>query len=375
MMQPPYSLQRQRGVTLIELMVTMAITMFLIAAAAYVYLGTRETQRAIDRNSSNTETGTFVLQLIGRDIMKSGFYPANISRVTPDEGFPKLSYYPPIKLAENSALATDWTPPTPTAVYISGLFGCDGARYDPTASPPCVVPTSTVQGEPVPDSLVINYFTNDTMDVNSSDRFDCTGADVTNTVSTSNNNRRNTANSNLSPLQPLFVSNRYAISDAKKTQIDGQEVTTRSLACVGNGSGDNAGSSGLPYQPMVQGIEDMQITYGVFATTAPSSDNMARRTPDKYLTATDVNTLPNVSVETGALGIASLPPWSRVVSVRICVMAKSIGASPKIAAPTAAERKYIDCNGVEQTQDVSDKSLRKRFVQEFAVRNRLNQSY
>lgn len=370
MMQLHLPIQRQRGVTLIELMVTIAITMFLVAAAAYVYLGTRETQRAIDRNGSNTETGTFVLQLIGRDIMKSGFYPANISRITSDEGFPKLTYYPPIKLAENSALATDWTPPAPTAVYLSGLFGCDGARYDPTSSPPCGTPTSGA-----PDSVVVNFFTNDTMDVNAGDRFDCTGADVTNDVSTSNNNRRNTANPSLSPLQPLFVSNRYAISDAKNTEIDGQEVTTRSLACVGNGSGDNAGSSGIPYQPMVQGVEDMQITYGVFATTAPSADNMARRTPDKYLTATQVSALSSVSVETGALGIATLPPWSRVVSVRVCVMAKSLGASPKVAAASDAERKYIDCNGVEKIQEASDKSLRKRFVQEFAVRNRLNQSY
>jgi type IV pilus assembly protein PilW len=361
---------RQRGVTLIELMVTIAITLFLIAAAAYVYLGTRETQRAIDRNGSNAETGTFVLQLIGRDIMKAGYYPANISRNAPNEPFPKLTSYPPIKLVENSALATDWTPPTPQTVYLSGLFGCDGGRYDPTATPPCGTPSDTE-----PDSLVINYFTNDTMDVNVGDRFDCTGADVTNDVSTSNNNRRNTAQPNLPPLQPLFVSNRYAISDLKKTEIDKQEVTTRSFACVGNGSGDNAGSSGIPYQPMIAGIEDMQITYGVFATAAPSSDNMARRTPDKYLTATQVSALDTVSVEFGALGVTPLPPWSRVVSVRVCVLAKSIGASPKIANATAAERKYLDCKGAEKTQDASDYSLRKRFVQEFAVRNRLNQAY
>ncbi|SDO33923.1 type IV pilus assembly protein PilW [Rhodoferax sp. OV413] len=354
----------QRGVTLIELMVTIAITLFLVAAAAYVYLGTRETQRAIDRNGSNAETGTFVLQLIGRDIMKAGYYPANISRVTTDEGFPKLAGFPPTKDINNNALATDWTPPTPQSVYLSGLFGCDGAQYDPTATPPCGTPSANE-----PDSLVVNYFTNDNMGVNVGDRFDCSGADVAN--SASNGNRLNTVQPLQAPLQPLFVSNRYAISAAKKTQIDQQEITTRSFACVGNGSGDNAGSTGIPYQPILAGIEDMQITYGVFAATA----NQDRRTPDKYYTATEVSNLATVSVEFGALGVTPLPPWSRVVSVRVCVMTKSVGAAPKIADKAGVERKYLDCKGVEQTQAASDSSLRKRFVQEFAVRNRLNQTY
>ncbi len=365
MTYPLHTSQRQRGVTLIELMVTIVITMFLVAAAAYVYLGTRETQRAIDRNGSNTETGTFVLQLMGRDVMKGGYYPANITRLTPDEKYPKLTGYLPY----NGGQPTDWTSPTPQIAYIAGIYGCDGARYDPTASLPCGTPSDNE-----PDSLVVNYFTNDTMNVNAGDRFDCTGADVTNDVSTSNNSRRNIANPNLSPLQPLFVSNRYALSDAKKTEIDGQEVTTRSLACVGNGSGDNAGSSGVPYQPMVQGIEDMQITYGIFGSTAATA-NLGRRTPDKYLTATQVSGLAPITIDLPMLGSTPLNGWSRVVSVRICVLAKSIGGSPKIAATSVAERQYTDCKGVVVTQDAGDKSLRKRFVQEFAVRNRLNQSY
>lgn len=358
-------LMRQRGVTLIELMVTIAITMFLVAAAAYVYLGTRETQRAIDSNGSNVETGTFVLQLIGRDIMKSGYYPASTSRISSNEGFPKLTSYPPIKLAENNAQDTDWTPPTPQAVYLSGLFGCDGAQYNPTATPPC-----GTESDSEPDSLVVNYFTNDTMGMNVGDQFDCTGANVAKSTN-SNSTRINTAQPGKAPLQPLFVSNRYAISAAKKTVIDQQEVTTRSFACVGNGSGDNAGGSGIPYQPMLAGVEDMQITYGVFAANV----DQLRRTPDKYYSAKDVSALPTVSVEFGPLGVTPLPPWSRVVSVRVCIMTKSLSSSPKIAAASEAERKYLDCKGAEQTQNASDKSLRKRFIQEFAVRNRLNQAY
>jgi type IV pilus assembly protein PilW len=347
-------------------MVTIAITMFLVAAAAYVYLGTRETQRAIDRNAGNTETGTFVLQLMGRDIMKGGYYPANITRATTDEPFPKLTGYLPY----NGGKPTDWASPTPQIAYIAGIFGCEGTRYDPTANQPCGTASATA-----PDSVVVNYFTNDTMNANSGDRYDCAGADAGN--SASNSNRRNpndTSSIKLTPLQPLFVSNRYALSDATQTMVDGQGVTTRSLACVGNGSGDNAGSSGNPYQPIVQGIEDMQITYGVFGTTSDTV-KLGSRTPDKYLTASQVSNLTSMVIDLPMVGPTSLNGWSRVVSVRICVLAQSLGGSPKVAATSAAERQYTDCKGAVITQDASDKSLRKRFVQEFAVRNRLNQSY
>lgn len=62
-----YMPSRQKGLTLIEMMVAMAISLVIVIAAAYVYLGSRESQRAIDRSSNSQETGAFVLQMIGRE--------------------------------------------------------------------------------------------------------------------------------------------------------------------------------------------------------------------------------------------------------------------------------------------------------------------
>lgn len=355
------ALNRQRGVTLIELMVTMAITMFLVAAAAYVYLGTRETQRAVDRNSSNIDTGTFVMQLIGQEIMKAGYYPANTSRVlTTAEGYPKLSYYPPIKLAENAAQLTDWTPPTTatTGVYLSGLFGCEGGNFLP-ATGGCPIGSNNTN----PDSIVINYFTNDKLGSGVGDRADCTGADVANDAS--NTNRLNTTNIEAAPLQPLFVSNRFAIT-ATTTEIDKQTVSTFSLACNGNGVSTPTNN----YQPLLPGIEDMQFTYGVFAVSADSGS----RTPEKFYNAADVSQLSSVNVDNGMLVVA-MPPWSRVSAVRVCIMVKSQGASPKIADKAGAERTYVNCNGLTKTQEAGDTSLRRKFEQTFVLRNRMNVVY
>lgn len=366
-MTTPHKLLRQRGVTLIELMVTIAITLFLVAAAAYVYLNTRETQRAIERSSSNTETGEFALQLIGREIMKAGFYPATVTRLSATEIRPKLTSYPPIKLAQNAATATDWTAPTttPAGVYLSGLFGCDGAKFLPVTGT-C---DTAVSGSP--DSIVINYFTNDNMgSAKVGDSFDCTGASIGSYSSSgtyngdpSNQNRVNAANSLTPPLQPLFVSNRFGLNTTK-TSIDQQTITTQSLACNGNGAQSNT------YQPLVAGIEDMQFTYGVFASTADTT----RLTPDSFYTATQVNALNSVTVDTGT-GPVLLSPWSRVVAVRVCIMTKSMGASPKIGDASGSQRSYVDCNDATVTPATTDTSLRKRFVQIFAVRNRMNQSF
>jgi type IV pilus assembly protein PilW len=355
------TLHHQRGVTLIELMVTLAITLFLVAAAAYVYLNTRETQRAIDRNSSNTEVGTFALQLIGQEIMMAGFYPANISRpLTSDEGYPKVSdYSTPIKLSQNNSQATDWIPPTSASgtVYLSGLFGCDGAKFKPTTGECDTTVANT------PDSIVINYFTNDNLDKNTGHRFDCTGGNIGNDPS--NNNRLNTTNTAQPPLQPLFVSNRFAINNTK-TEIEKQAITTLSLACNGNG----ATTASNTYQPLLDGIEDMRISYGVFAIT----EDKGLRTPEKFLSATEVNGLSSIMVDTGTIP-ALLPPWSRISAVRVCIMTKSQGAAPKIADQAGSQRSYIDCTGVSISQAANDPSLHKRFVQVFSVRNRLNQVF
>lgn len=347
---------RQRGVSLIELMITMAITMFLVAAAAYVYLGTRETQRAIERNSSNVEVGSFALELIGRDIMNAGFYPVVMPPLTPN--FPNMRRYDAYPPAQGVPVRnTDWIPPATSGLvnpYANGIFGCQGSNFSSTTG------TCGSDNDDNADSLVINYFTSDAMDANVGTRRDCNGADVGNDASNAirklNQGVPATAEVlTLPPQLPLFGSNRYALVDTK-TEIDKQVVTTKSLACQGNG-----GTGG--FQPLVAGIEDLQITYGVFSTEAS-------RAPDRFYTAPQVTALGDVQI-----GPITMPAWSRVVAVRVCIMARSLGAAPKIADKSSALRTYTDCKGVDTQQLASDNTLRKRYVQVFAVRNRLNQAY
>lgn len=348
---------RQSGVTLIELMVTLVITLFLVTAAAYVYLGTRETQRAVDRSSANREIGSFALEMLGRDIMNAGFFP-RIEVVPQTAGSAYHNYsasaYPP----------NNWTPTS--TVYLSGIFGCDGTRFNP-ATGACDI--NNIDGS---DSIVINYFTSDPEKMGSQigTRFDCAGARVDKDDGNNLNRKLNSPlgaspptlyDENYPPGLPLFVSNRYALVSGANTTIDQQALTSKNLSCSGNGNGNS-------YQPLLLGLEDLQFSYAVYSGIDPNATDA--RLPPRFYTATEVSDMTPIIINSITYG-----GWSRVVAVRVCLMTSNLGASPRITDKTGAERSYINCKDDPVKQPATDTTLHQRFVQVFGVRNNLNTSY
>jgi type IV pilus assembly protein PilW len=346
----------QHGLSLIELLVAMVLTLVLVGGAIYIFLGTRDNQKAQERITESAETGALALALLGRELANAGYYPSVLPPTSKTNTKQVLNSYPP-----NNWVFLPTSPTTPTPVpYLSGVYGCDDSKFNPPTSD-CGSVTAGAA-----DSIVINYFTSDAMGSSVGQRRDCRGADVGNDPVNSIrklNAVTNTENINLPPQQPLFVSNRYALnttnSAANKVEVDKQIINVKSLACNGNG----VTSPDIIFQPLLAGIEDMQFTYGVYNT----SKTLA---PDKFYTATQVSALVPIDID----GV-SKKPWERVVSVRVCLMTKTIGGNPKIADKTSALRKYVDCNEVSQTQLATDNSIYKRFVQTFGLRNQLTQAY
>jgi type IV pilus assembly protein PilW len=293
--------------------------------------------------------------------MNAGYYPSNmppIATYTPNMG--RVQPYPPTKAIP--AKNTDWTAPAP--IYLAPIFGCEGSVFDPKTAT-C---GATVVG--APDSIVLNYFTSDSMNFNGTagNRNDCTGAridnDSSNAIRKLNTGSPNaiTQDDNKPPQQPLFGSNFYTLT-ATTLEIEKQNINTRSLSCGGNGNSAYGQNVAAPYVPLVAGVEDLQFTYGVYNTEAT-------RSPDRFYTATEVGALAIVTID----GI-SLGPWERVVAVRACVMTRSLGGNPKIADKTGSLRTYQDCRDQTITQAANDLAVYKRQVQIFGLRNRINQTY
>lgn len=358
----------QKGLTLIELLVAMAISLVVIIAAAYMYLASREAQRVIDRNSTTRETGAFVIQLLGREIMNAGFYPATAAPI-PADPTQKDMYdtYPPF--AADPRVITDWANPAtnwPPVAFQSGIYGCSGGKFAVVDSTcPSAVATAA-------DTIVVNYFTSDTkaMGVTTGRRMDCTGADVGNDPSNAER-KKNTGglppasantgvDDDIPPQLPLFVSNRFTLSDLK-VSVENQDINTKSLACSGNGKSPHGVGDTTAYQPVMAGLEDLKFTYGVYDT----ADSM---TPARFYTATEVNALPTLNLN----GLA-LSSWQRVTAVRVCVLTRTVGGNTRIADKTGAKRTYLACNGTATDQPAGDTIL--RFVETFGLRNALKQYY
>jgi type IV pilus assembly protein PilW len=324
--------QAQRGLTLIELLVAMTINMAIVIAAIYLYVGTRESQRAIDQTSEANEVGVFALRALGRDIVNAGFYPAVSS-----EGNDNI-----ISSYTNLSLPL-------VAAYNTGIFGCEGGDFEPTAGA-----CGTGAGPNPSDGLVVSYFTNDAFGEAGGQRKDCNGNDVgTATVNTS---RVGAGPSTQPPAKPLFVANHYRLGAPTAVVVDGQAVTVRSLECRGNA----AGSTG--YQQVISNIEDFQVSYGVFSDSG--------REVNRFYDAAAVALLPTLPID-GKL----LSPWARVAAVRICVLSQTYGAPSRLNDATGALRTYEACDGTSKPQPLTDRSTHKTYTQVFGLRNFLNKTY
>lgn len=324
-----------RGFSLIELMVALAISMVVVTAASYVYLSTRESQRTLTERAYTFESAKFALDTIGRDIENAGFYPA--IRSTTGAASP------------NSVIAEGYLNPvttSPPTAYNTMVYGCEAQRYLPNTTPSaaCGAQTAGVDA----DTLVVNYYSNDSSGLDIGNRADCLRQDSANDAATNaitGNVRRNANHATttaadrpfLAPQRPLFVSNRYTLNPTPMI-IEGQTINTFSLACNGNGTA----AASDTYQPMIAGIDQLRFYYLI-----------ATDTTGRYRRASAVGT-----------------DWSRVVAVRVCLLARSL-QSAKLQG--GASYSLNDCDGTAISY--TDGLERRVFTQVFALKNQSHRTF
>lgn len=71
---------QQRGLTLVEILVALVISLFLVAGVIQLFIGSKQTYRGYDALSRIQENGRFVLEAMARDIRMSGYYPRVTAR-------------------------------------------------------------------------------------------------------------------------------------------------------------------------------------------------------------------------------------------------------------------------------------------------------
>lgn len=352
---------QQRGLTLIELMVAIAINLVLVLAATLLYLNTRSAQKAVDDRSAVAETGEFALDLLGRELTLAGFYPVMASEPTGAGAAARVGALMTYDQAAGQMVKAGLLP----AAYQHGLMGCNDQMIS-AQTHACAAHAEAAAS--TSDSLVVAYFTSDAMGLSTGLRADCARDDVAKDGSVARNTLRvgtqpqtaeeveagkaasSRGNLGLPPDSPLLIINHYFLRPTTLTREGGGTVSSLALACRGNGQASNGAMGDLT--ELIRGVEQFVVTYGVRNPAASFSGI----SPHRYLTAAEVSALTPMN-----LGDATLTGWQQVLAVRVCLVVRSTEA-------TAAGASITDCGG--RSMRLADGGQLKRFERVFSVKNR-----
>jgi len=218
----------QNGLGLVELMISITISLALMVVITRVYLGSRQAYRATDEVAQLHEQGRLALETIGYNIRMAGWLPV-------------VQYDAEVEKDANAQFGA-YSGNKPM------IEGCTGG-FD--SSYACVAtPTATSDG------LTVRYI-GDAYNSGTGAGADCLGQNPYD--ATSNPHR--------------VIQNRF-FRNTRISIIDGASITVGQLSCEGNGNPHHP-------QPLFQGVEEFQVLYGL--------DSNADQASDIYKTANDLN--------------------------------------------------------------------------------------
>ena len=123
------TLHRQRGFTLVELMIAMTLGLLILLAIGSIYIGSRQTFRMQEENARLQETGRYALEVMGRSIRQAGFWNMPINPVATATAFGGT----PVTGADGGAGADTVTVQYD---YLAGDRDCEGTDASSLAVPP-----------------------------------------------------------------------------------------------------------------------------------------------------------------------------------------------------------------------------------------------
>jgi len=320
-----------RGLSLIELMVSLTIGLILMVAIISAYLGSAGASRVAEAQGRMNEDAQAALSILVQQLRMAGDNP----------------------LQPGYASSTPSNPVYGTSTVFLPIRGCDGPFSDVKTAANIVSLTCSGGANSNPDSIAISYEADaqNTIPTSGGAATDCLGtalpATSNGTVTTSNG----TTGTTTIPT--------YHVADNRFFVGTSTVITQPSLYCQGNGTANSP-------QPLVENVEDLQILYG----TSPATGTI---TVAGYLTANQVETdtalalAPTTLAYDGGDSVkANLwARWARVSTVRVCVVIRS---ENPVVSDTASQQ-YVKCDGTVDSSQ-TDLRLRRAYTTTVVLRNR-----
>lgn len=313
--QPRSARNRNRGLSLIELMVSLVIGLVIMIAVVSAYTGASGATRVAEAQARMNEDGQAVLTILSQQLRMAGNNPkqADYDNTTP----------------RNPAYGT--------TTYI--VRGCDGRFTDIAAAD---LFTLACAGGGGPDSIAVTYEADryNTVPTAAGLPTDCLGQALPALIA---------APKIWNGVVALPTAVTFTVADNRFYVATSTAVASPSLFCKGNG--------GAAAQSLVENVEDLQFVYGTAPTTAtPSTLAVAG-----YLNAADLEAA-------GPLGV--LPSdearWAQVLTVRLCVVVRS----ERPVVQDADSARYMKCDGL-LSGPMADLRLRRAYSTTVVLRNRV----
>lgn len=256
------AVDRQRGLTLIELLVAMAISLVIVIAALTSLVVARSGFSALDAASQLRDNGRFASDVIQRIAVQAGFKELRYATQAATTAEIAANIYPNI-YGFNNALISTSDPLNSSSARTASVTGYGSdiltLRYQAL---------ETFPGSGTADGSMIN----------------CNGTTAS--------------------VVPTTRDERYASIFHVAVGSDGEP----SLMCT---TVSTAGT--IDTQPLVQGVEEFQVLYGVdgFSTVNTAFNGITDSVPERYLRADQL------VVGNAPASAATYDNWRRVRSIRI----------------------------------------------------------
>jgi len=111
--------EKQRGFSLVELMVAMTIGFVILAGIGYLYLESRQSFRAMDNLSRMQESARYALEVMSRDIRMAGYRgcassTGDFHNTLNTSSASAYNFALPLNGYDYDVVAADWAPALPT---------------------------------------------------------------------------------------------------------------------------------------------------------------------------------------------------------------------------------------------------------------------
>lgn len=320
---------RQRGLSLVEVMVAMLVSLLLLGGVVQVLSSSRQTSRVHEATARMQETGRMALEVLSRDIRMADFWGCAsridqvVNNLASGTGF--------IDFATGGIVGTEGGPGNPDSIVLRG--GQDsGLRLEPPYGPQPSANIKVEAGNWLAQGDIVLV-----SDCEQGDIFQISNANPATSGTVVHNTGSTTVPGNYNASNPGCPgSNAHCLS-----KIYGADATLFRVGEITYRIG--AGSEGQPAlfrngEEYIDGVEDLQILYG--------EDNDANGVADYYVPADQVVDMENV------------------VSVRFAVVARSY--DDNLTGGTNQAYSVLGDNRV-----AADRRLRQVYSTTVNIRNRL----